>query len=39
MFYSDFDSASKKLKKLLNTKDTTSMKSLAELINELENDL
>jgi len=39
MFYSDFNFASKKLKKSLNTKDTTSIISLDELINELENGL
>jgi hypothetical protein len=35
MFYSDYDAASKELKKSLENKDTTSMKSLDELINEL----
>ena len=37
MFYSDFDVASKELKKSLDSNDTTSMKSLDELINELEH--
>ncbi|MCX6077862.1 MAG: hypothetical protein NTW78_13380 [Campylobacterales bacterium] len=37
MFYSDFDIASKELKKSLDSNDTTSMKSLDELINELEH--
>jgi len=37
LFYSDFDAASKELKNSLNASDTTSMKSLDELINELEH--
>lgn len=37
MFYSDFDATSKELKKSLDSNDTTSMKSLDELINELEH--
>ncbi len=37
IFYSNFDVASKELKKSLDAKDTTSMKSLDELINELEH--
>jgi predicted DNA-binding protein len=37
MFYSDFDAASKELKKSLASNDTTSMKSLDALINELEH--
>jgi predicted DNA-binding protein len=37
MFYNDFDTASKELKKSLQSNDITSMKSLDELINELEH--
>lgn len=37
IFYSDFDAASKELKKSLETNDTSSMKSLDELIDELEH--
>jgi predicted DNA-binding protein len=37
IFYTDFDTASKELKKSLNNNDATSMKSLDELINELEH--
>ena len=37
IFYSNFDSASKELKSSLDATDTTSMKSLDALINELEN--
>ena len=37
IFYNNFDTASKELKKSLNNNDTTSMKSLDELINELEH--
>ncbi len=36
IFYTSFDTASKELKKSLDNNDTTSMKSLDELINELE---
>lgn len=37
MFYSDFDIASKQLKKSIDNNDTHSIKSLDELINELED--
>ena len=37
IFYNDFDSGCKELKHLLNTNNTDSMKSLDELINELEH--
>jgi len=37
MFYTNFDRASKELKKSLDNNDTTSMKSLDALINELEH--
>jgi len=37
MFYDDFDAASKELKNSLDTNDSTSMKSLDELIDELEH--
>jgi len=37
MFYNDFDTASKELKHSLDTNSTNSMKSLDELINELEH--
>jgi metal-responsive CopG/Arc/MetJ family transcriptional regulator len=37
VFYTNFDTASKELKRSLNNNDTTSMKSLDELINELED--
>ena len=37
IFYSNFDTASKELKKSIDNNDTTSMKSLDELINELEH--
>lgn len=37
IFYSNFDTASNELKKSLDSNGTTSMKSLDELINELEH--
>ncbi|MEA1983913.1 MAG: hypothetical protein U9N39_10245 [Campylobacterota bacterium] len=37
VFYSNLDTASKELKKSLDSNDTNSMKSLDELINELEH--
>lgn len=37
MFYDGFDAASKELKKSLDSNETTSIKSLDELINELEH--
>ena len=37
LFYSDFDAASKELKNSFDTNDSTSMKSLDELIYELED--
>ena len=37
IFYANFNTATKELKKSLNNNDTTSMKSLDELIDELEH--
>ena len=37
IFYNNFDTVSKELKESLDKNDTTSMKSLDELINELEH--
>ena len=37
IFYSNFDAASKELQYSLDSNDTTSIKSLDELINELEH--